>query len=254
MSTISRQSLEEENAFTHMNDPFELPKSITERLRLCVDAHLDPDSIPAKHIVKFLWIDMRGPVRDDDPRYMAENDWLNIVDEAASLGAQFIVVCVGERPGDCPGVWKLVQWAQGAHAITVGIHMNGSELSEDEIREFERLDPHLTCVFAPQAELHGLRYLEEIDIKVRSSDVSEHDHVCPCQIPQDLVCVGARGVLYSCGLVEGCEEFCLGHILEKPLEDFVKQNTAPKTTPRHISHDDQKCAACPPHMFKRIQK
>ena len=241
MSITSRRDIE---GATGVADPFKLPQSIAEHLQRCVDACDVAGAVVDQETLRFLWLDMRCAGKE----MLSRDEWLNVVDEAASLGIKFLVACVGTSPSACLEVWDVVKWAQTTHSIAAGIHLTGDSLSEHEVRQFGQLDARLTFLFAPASALAGFDHLGELGIQVRASEVSV-EQVCPCRIPKDLVYVGAGGVLYRCGVVSGMEDFCLGHILEKPLGQLVDENRGPEMTPANMSHRPDGCNGCPARMF-----
>lgn len=229
-------------------DPFELPKAIAEHLQHCVEAHRG-ETLADKDVIRYLWLDLR-PVNGD---LLSAEDWLNVVDEAAALGTKFIVACVGARPAEHPEIWEVAQWAQKTYRLNFGIHMTGPSLSDDEVHQLAQLDRELTHLFAPTAALPDLHYVQEAGINLLPAEVCDGEHSGSCHLPQNLIYVGPKGVIYSCGLVSGIEEFCLGHILEKPLEQLIEESRAPKDTPDHLAHQHNRCSGCPPRLFKHLQ-
>ena len=125
---------------TAADNPFELPRAIARQLKKCASACAGKDHV-GTDTVRYLWIDLTG--RGAPPagpealaaRSLALEEWLNVIDEAASLGVCCLLVCVGESLSAYPNVWTIGQWAQGAHDMLVGLHTCGRSLTPEDIEQ-----------------------------------------------------------------------------------------------------------------------
>ena len=242
---------------TQGKEPFQLPLAIAKQLKACAEAHTG-QPMAASDAVRYLWINVarpasRGTAKEQpDATMLSGDEWLNVVDEAASLGAQTLIICVGQSFTNCPDIWKICGWAQRAHGLDVGIHTSCREFSESDINEIAELDPAHTWFFVPDTKLPALRALRERGITVLAANVGHDEQSPPCDMPESIVFVSSEGVLYTCGLVLDNDRFRLGHVSEKPLEWILKDESLPRTIPKDVPHPEHGCDACPPLMVKRM--
>jgi len=211
--------------------------------------------------VKYLWLYVENASRaSDDKRANARalqlDDWLNVVDEAASLGAHCVIVCVQAPLGQYPDLWRLCQWAQTPHDMMVGLYSGGTTFEDVDIEAIKLLDLSRLCLFVDKKYVKTVKKaVAHEGIAVCSADVDHEEHAPPCSMPEDIICVGAEGNLYTCGLVLGNEEFNLGNVFEKPLHAVVEDDSLPRHVPADVPHNGQKsCTACPPLMAERVMR
>jgi len=242
-------------AGTAARDVFELPRAIARKLRECAESHpLDAPSQPGN--IKYLWmnLDSQDVAIDADrpPVRMTVEEWLTVVDEAASFGIQSIVICVGDSFGNYPDIWEICRWAQRVHGLKVGFHTTSGELDAAAISQLAKLDPARTCLFVPKASLDAVSSIERAGIPICVADVHEDDRSLPCAGPRSLVFVGPGGTLYSCGFVFGNQQFELGHVLDKPLETVLSDTSLPRTVTVGTQTLGHGCDGCPNQMVKRM--
>jgi radical SAM protein with 4Fe4S-binding SPASM domain len=241
-----------------ITNSFALPRSIARVLRECADKYGGKEPSSTSAAVKFLWINLsdHGAANagqgQEAKRHLTHEDWLNVVDEAASLGVKYIVICAGASLGAYPEVWKICRWAQQVHGIDVGVHTRAPKLTESEINELKRLNRNHTWLFVNGKDLSAFGHLKEEGIKVLEAQVDDEEQSPPCDMPEQIVFVGPKGVLYTCGLVLNDENFRMGHVSERPLEQFLKDPNLPHTIPKGVPHRKSGCDACPPIMAKRM--
>ena len=250
MSPVSITPQHPSSVNSPWSDPLELPKTIAKQLRRCAASHAVPEATP-EALVRYLWVDM-GRYTDSA---LSDEEWLNIVDEAASLGAKYMIICVGKSLDQCPSLWQTMHWAQSVHGIHVGLHMCGSAITEGDIVHFRELKPALTHIFTSRNDIERINEIRELGIQVASSAVCAADHPegCPSE-ERDMLYVGPQGVLYSCGLVAEKEPFELGHALDKPLNKLLKRKSTPRVVPPSVPRHEGGCDGCPPILIKRIQQ
>jgi hypothetical protein len=238
-------------------DMFELPRTIAAQLRKCVEAASE-QVVPRRQAAKYLWIDLAGEGGSRTPhepmgaRKPALEEWLNIVDEAASVGVHWLVICGGTHLSAHPETWSICRWAQNAHGMDVGIHTHAQVLSASEMDHLARLGPGHTWLFVRSEHIAGMREAEARGVKVCASDVEECDQAPPCDLPLDMVYAGPQGVLYSCGLVLDDDRFCFGHISERPLDQVLNDTVTSRHVPAWVPYRKHACDACPPIMAKRM--
>jgi MoaA/NifB/PqqE/SkfB family radical SAM enzyme len=255
-TTPKRKTTKRSKTASSKKHPFGIARDIATRLRLLVRAH--PDDDPPPEALKYLWINVapqcEGPECRErhEPRPLSLPEWLNVVDEASSLGICCLIVCTGDSFNSYPDVWGICRWAQEAHGIDVGIHTYRKSLDESELREMGRLVPGRTWFFVKREHLSAMRPLEQHGVKVLEAEVNHEEHSPPCDMPESMVFVGPGGVLYTCGLVLDNEQFRLGHVSEKPLARILSDPSLPRRVPKGIPHHKHGCDACPPLMAKRM--
>ncbi|MCX5757765.1 MAG: hypothetical protein NTU83_04525 [Candidatus Hydrogenedentes bacterium] len=234
---------------------FGLPRTISKEIRQCAAAHAAEG--PAARTVRYLWINIADHVKGGDsgeqlvPKLNFE-DWLNVIDEAASVGICCVVICTGDGLQDNQDLWTICQWAQRVHGLDVGIHARCTQVRPQEVEELQRLDLEHTWLFVTREAYALLRDLESQGIRVRVADVCREDHRPPCDMPESLVFVGPEGSLYTCGLVLGNDEYRLGHVMEKPLNHVIADRSLPRFVPESAPYRMSGCDACPPIMADRM--
>ena len=252
MSRETSPGSKEKTIVKEVRQVFHLPQRVSQGLRDSARLHGAEDY----HVVKYLWLKLdeqcRTETLDGQRRRMDAEDWLNVVDEAASVGVECMVVCVGGTLSDCPGLWDVSRWAQEAHGMTVGFHTSCENLTQDEIGALLELDPALTWLFVAPHALANLSHLHEHGINVCSGDVERDDATGACDGPNNLVCVGSSGLLYSCGSVLGVEGFRLGHVAEKPLGEVLGDGGPDRTIADGTVRNEHGCHGCPNEMATRM--
>lgn len=238
------------------SNPFTLPRRVSKGIMSSAEDFAEAAGGPST--VKYIWIYVteegldQSHHRDGGKPALQLEEWLNIVDESAALGAEWMVVYVGASLSQCPEIWELCAWAQSVHDLKVGIHVSNADLSDDEIDRLLHLDTSKTYLMAEEKALASLRFLEEKGIRLCESHLKRENRISPCTDPQAIACVGSDGGLYTCGLVLGNERFSLGHSQERTLKTVMQDGALP-----HVVHDTKSypsggCDACPPRMVKRL--
>ena len=235
--------------------PFELPRNIITAIRKCATSR----ETGVRHddeLAKYLWINMEVRSQSSSPPSEAQalslEDWLNVVDEAASLGVCCIVIGVGSSLKSLPYLWEICRWAQTAHGVNVGIHACNPDLSISTMESLNTLDKEKTWLFISKKNTETMQTLQAQGFRVCAAEVCREDHEPPCDMSENMVFVGPEGSLYSCGLVLGQEAFRLGHILEAPLEKILNDPAISRAIPGDAPYVEHACDACPPLMAKRI--
>ncbi len=240
------------------NDPFALPRSIAKQIKSCAEAH-ERGALFPPDVIKYLWINIMDPgksgivPRPMNAKELTWQDWLNVVDEAAALGVECLIICVGESLAQYPGLRQICHWAQEAHSLDIGLHMYGSSLTAAEIDDLASLDPSHTWLFVPEQHVNGIRQsLAAKNIRVLSAGVTYDDHHPPCDMPKTMVYIDSCGKMYTCGLVLNDDRFVLGHVAENPLDRALTAPDASREVPAWVEHREHGCDACPPLMARRM--
>ncbi len=238
------------------SDPFSLPRRVSKGVSSSAKDFGDAEGGPGT--VKYIWIHvteegrMQSQERDGGEPAPALQEWLNIVDESASLGAEWMVVYVGASLADCPAVFDLCAWAQATHGLKVGIHMSSANLSDGEIEHIEKLDTANTYLLADKEVLDSLRFLEDKGVQLLESHLTLDVRNSPCTGGETIACVGSDGGLYTCGLVLGDKEYAMGHSQDRKLHVIMKDGALPHAVQDTMSRPDGGCDACPPRMVRRL--
>jgi len=209
--------------------------------------------------VEYLWINMEDRTQEsadlpdpDDARVLTQDEWLNVIDEAAALGVHCLVAFVGKSLSRHPDIWPICQWAQGAHGMMVGIHTSANSFAENYLQQLQQLNLAQMCLFVSKPLVDSLGHLQQRGINICAASVTEEDHTPPCDMPKCMVCVDRHGHLYTCGLVLGQQQFCLGSVLEGHIEDILNDEELPREVP--VRPEGCNCDACPPVMAERVAK
>lgn len=184
---------------------------------------------------------------------LTADQWLNIVDEAASLGVNWLVVTVGEAGADRAEVADLCRWAQSTHGMVVCLHARHGEIGPSEralLLELPRestfllVEPELAASFADLAA-------EGVNVGSANPHSSESDRE-PCDFPHRMIFVDSRGRLYTCGLVSGEHEFFLGSVLDGSLDSIIHNPQLPHSVSVSAPASHSGCSGCPPLVAKHL--
>ncbi len=232
-------------------DPFDLSRRIATGIAHCADSGAPQRSI------RYLWVfvteeNARLASAPSAGRALTVDEWLNVIDESAALGAEWLVIHAGTSISACPNVWRMCEWAQTAHGMRVGIHLCGCSLSNDDVEQLKRLDSASTYVVADDCDLGALGYLAQAGVQICSANIREEDRVSNCAMPHDMTCVGIDGTLYTCGLVLGDESYRLGSILERGLGTVISDASLPHEVADTAGFSKHGCDGCPPHVAHRV--
>ncbi len=234
--------------------PFDLPQKISESLEGC-RKHADSDS-GSKPAIRYIWIHLTHEgLRHGQPAQESTlnlEDWLNVIDESASLGAEWIVIYVGSSLNQAPIVWDLCKWAQETHHLNVGLHLTCDCLTDEDIDRLSMLDRQKTYLVADGNCSHALSVFEARGVNVRKSDLHLRDKFTRCSKPADIACVSADGQMFSCGLVLGETEFALGPVQERRMSDVLGDTGLPHAIEDALRFPTRGCEGCPPYVAEQV--
>lgn len=233
--------------------PFDLPRKISESLDGC---RKQVDSTGSKPAIRYIWIHLTHEgLRHGQPAQESAlnlEDWLNVIDESASLGAEWMVVYVGSSLNQAPLVWELCKWAQETHNLNVGLHLTCDCLSDEDIDRLSTLDRQKTYLVADGNCSHALSVFEERGVNVRKSDLHLRDKFTRCTKPADIACVSADGQMFSCGLVLGEAEFALGPVQQRRMGDVIGDAALPHAIEDALRFPTRGCEGCPPYVAEQV--
>lgn len=237
-------------------DPFRIPKRVAKEVEAASNNVGGVMSV--SHPLRYIWIyvteaglhhDGRKPEFEES---LSLDGWLNVIDECASLGAEWMVVYVGASLSEVPYIWQMCAWAQDVHELRVGLHLTSNCLSEDDIERLSRLDSEKTYLVADKAHIASLRFLEGKGIRLCEANVQAAERVPHCTKPEEIACVGPDGSLFSCGLVLGEERYAMGDSQNRALQKVQVDESLPHSVPDTAAFPSTGCDACPPLIAKRV--
>lgn len=235
------------SATSRAEDPFALTKNFKTRLKDCCRQH----GSHAKPQVTYLWVCVSAKGigeqsnTGEGPR-ISLHDWLNIVDESASLGANWIVLTVTTRLSQHRDIWEICRWAQDAHGMMVGLHLVEDDVNDEELALIKGLDTGKVRVLVRRESQDKLGHLRDEGLVLWTANPQQEDGGRPqCQGPAKLIYVNARGELYTCGLVDGLDQYRMGSVLEKQLRQVVKDPALPHSVDEKIHRISPGCDGCP---------
>ncbi|HPO14802.1 MAG TPA: hypothetical protein PLI09_15275 [Candidatus Hydrogenedentes bacterium] len=201
--------------------------------------------------IAFLWMDVskEGIARQENApapaRVLTLDDWLNVIDEAAGYGVNWLILTLRTSPSRHPDIWKIAQWAQEAHGMRLGIHIAVDNLTDDEVDSFSRLDGTKITLYVKQDLHERLAPLESMGIKIGLADPQTYGERPNCNGPARMIFTDPEGVLYTCGLVQGNQTFRLGTIFEKTFKEILQDPNLPHAVPKTMHHVSEGCDGCP---------
>ena len=230
-------------------DPLEfflLGRRIRQGLAKCTQAA----EARAEGDVFYLWLQTE-PVEGSPA--LTPDQWLNIVDEAASLGVNWLVVTLGPLSGERHEVADLCRWAHSTHNMVVCLHARDGQLSADERRLLLELPTESTFLLVDPTSTGEFSDLASEGIHVCSANPAPNstDGV-PCEYPHRMIFVDSRGRLYTCGMVSGEHDFFLGSVLDGSLDAIIHNPQLPHSVSASDPEAHTRCSGCPPLVAKHL--
>jgi hypothetical protein len=245
-----------QNVYADSN-PFALPQAVLKRLGECCRQG-GRDGTDA---VQYLWLHLPdpnnandAPFRLDEARHhLTLDEWLDIIDESASIGTATLIISVGVPFTEQPLLAALTEWAQVTHDMLVGVHRYGGPLMSGDAEVLQKLNPRRTRLFVDAEYLASADAVEANGIRVYSAEGHEEETVSHrCELPSTMTCVDSGGHMYTCGLVLGKEKYGLGHFFDRKLASVIKDDSLPHVIPEGLSEEKHRCNGCPPLMAQRL--
>jgi hypothetical protein len=214
--------------------------------------------------IQYLWVHLADEVfippqfrnGSASEKDLSLEEWYNVIDEAASLGAESVILSIGAPLAQKPEVWPICEWAQNVHDMRVGIYVSNGQITEDDVRRMAQLNKDKTRLFVDSTDLDRLRYADEqYGIQLCIADGFGPDEPqTECHLPESMSCVCSKGKLYTCGLVLGNQRFHMGHINRKRLDGVMTDESLPHSIPEGaVPASPNRCNACPPLMERRMR-
>lgn len=185
-----------------------------------------------------------GKKSGDSP--LAMYQWLNIIDEAASLGANWLVLSLADPLEECESIWPISKWAQQVHGMTVGLHLKEcASLTGKETKLIRQLDLDKTRVLLRCTSKKVPEKIEKQGITVWTANPQPDGEKPKCLGPKRMIFVNENGVLYTCGLVEGNDTYRIGHVEDGRLKHILNDPEAPRKVCDDIHVVTPGCDGCP---------
>mgnify|MGYP000872868130 FL=1 len=226
---------------------FTLSRDVRKRLRECCK-----EGENGQRHVMYLWVCVcpRGigetPAGGDDSRRLSLQDWLNILDEAASLGACWVVLSMTTQLSRHEDLWDICRWAQEAHGMMVGIHLVEDDVTPEETARLKQLDGDRLRLLVRRESLGKLKPLEDQGLVLWTANPQEEDGARPrCQGPSRMIYVNAAGELFTCGLVDGLDQYRMGNALRERLRDVMRDPCVPHSVDESLHRISSGCDGCP---------
>jgi len=226
---------------------FELPKNFKNALTNC----REKDTQLSAKDVTYLWIAVspaglgRTGQETGTGVVLSVEDWLNVVDESASLGANWIVLTLTTTLSRFSDIWKICQWAQDAHGMMVGLHLSDDEITPEDQTHILALDSGKLRLLVRSESLSKLAALEKKGVILWTAN-PQPDGVKPnCQGPSRMIYVNAEGNLYTCGLVEGRADYLMGSVLHDRLKHVMSNTSVRHCVEEDLHRVTPGCDGCP---------
>lgn len=231
-----------------------LARGVRQRLREVVASAKDnPDD------ATYLWLYVtRAGIGQQEGAECASSlpldAWLAIIDEAAAIGVNWLVITVHGRLNAHPEIFELCRWAQESHGMMVGLHTFCGQLEASEIAALAALDAAKTRLLACREHVPALSAVAPEGVKVCPADPDPEDleHASPCTKPGKMVYVNAEGRLYTCGMVDGDEGYHLGDAQCDSIKQVLRDPKRPVAVPLEHARKVNGCDGCPPIVVRRF--
>jgi len=200
--------------------------------------------------VFYLWLQTE-PV--EGAPTLTSDEWLNIVDEAASLGVNWLVVTLGPLCGERTEIAELCRWAHSTHGMVVCLHTRAGQISTHERQLLRELPPASTFLLVDPERVDDFSDLLEEGVRVCSANPapSATDGET-CEYPHRMIFVDSRGRLYTCGMVSGERDFFLGSVLDGSLDAIMHNPQLPHSVASTDPEAHTRCSGCPPLVAKHL--
>tara|TARA_R110001592_G_scaffold22785_5_gene90280 strand:- start:329 stop:910 length:582 start_codon:yes stop_codon:yes gene_type:complete len=189
---------------------------------------------------------------DDQSFTISEEQWLNVIDEAASLGVNWLVITLGDAVDSLTLANTMCLWAQQTYEMTVCVHTSQAGPSPELESVITTLPRDHTYVLVEPEFADEFEDLRAQGVRVGLANPAPHEGEAACDFPYKMVFVDASGNLYTCGLVAGEEEFLLGSVFRGSLDQIVHNPGLPHSVNALGTRPKQGCSGCPPLVAKYL--
>lgn len=229
------------------------PKTIFKKIREC--SHI-AQSAPKD--ISYIWIKVTeqdtSKNGNKQSNWLNLDDWLNIVDEAVSVGANWLVLTVHVPIDQMKEVIEICQWAQNTYNMKVGLFLCREKISTNEIKILSSLKKDLTQIFVKKKAFEQFKKLREMGLFLGIADPQEYGDKPNCEGASKLLYVDNTGSIYTCGLVSGMKNYKLGNIYEKKFQEIVRDPSLPHSVEEKIHKVNEGCDGCPSLLMKYLKK
>lgn len=204
-----------------------------------------------KDDVFYLWLQTE-PV--EGAPSLTSDQWMNIIDEAAALGVNWLVLTVGTCGESRRGLAGLGRWAHEAHGMVVCLHARCGEISAEEREMLLELPRESTFLLVDPEYRASFSELAQSGVCVDSANPASHEDSgrTACEYPHKMIFVDARGRLYTCGMVAGNQAFYLGTVLDGSLDAIIHNPQLPHSVSAAAPEDHARCSGCPPLVAQHL--
>ena len=229
---------------------FGLPQQFKRKIRKCareIEKHKEPQ-------VAFLWACVSdagskpGVKSSKKTKHsLTKQEWLTVVDEAASLGANWLVLSFTIPFAEHEDIWDVCNWAQEVHGMMVGLHAKAPKLTRKDVNKVKQLNLKKTRVLSRKNALSRLKLKEDEqkELIIWTANPQEDGERPNCQGPTRMIFINAQGMLYTCGLVEGDDTYHMGHVFDKKLKSVMSDPDMPHHVHEEIHYVTPECDGCP---------
>ena len=236
------------NSKSNTSDPLEyfvLPRSIRRGVR----ASSEQSAQRTVGDVFYLWVQLDA---DGDSPAVASDTWLNVVDEAAAIGANWLVITLGDLKGPVEHIEAMCRWAQDTHQMTVCLHSLEAALHPSVESLLLSLSRELTYLLVEPEHASAFTSLCGRGVRIGLANPAPNTNAAACKFPYKMVFVDAQGSLYTCGLVSGEKEFFLGTVFNGSLEQITHNPQLPHSVDAPGERPEDGCSGCPPLVAKYL--
>jgi len=229
------------------------PKTIFKKIRECSKI---AESAPKD--ISYLWLKVSEKNIKSNEKKQGEklniDVWLNVIDEAVSAGANWLVLTIHIPLDQMEEVIEMCRWAQNTYTMRVGFFLCREDISEKEIRVISGLKKDLTQIFVKKKALEHFKKLKEMGLFLGIADPQEYGNKPNCEGASKLLYVDNEGSIYTCGLVSGMKNYKLGTIYEKKFQEIIKDPSLPHSVEEKIHKVNEGCDGCPSLLMKYLKK
>jgi radical SAM protein with 4Fe4S-binding SPASM domain len=226
---------------------FALPKDFRNALNKCRE---QAEQGSAKDVT-YLWIAVSGKGvgrtehERSDAAALSPEEWLNVIDEAAALGANWVVLTISTTLSRFADVWDICRWAQDTHGMMVGIHLGVDEVSPADVENILSLNVDKLRMLVRSESLEKLAFLKDQGVELWTANPQPDGEKPNCQGPSRMIYVNAEGNLYTCGLVEGKSDYLMGSVLHDRLNHVIKSQGVRHCVEEDLHKVAPGCDGCP---------